>query len=420
MPTRSSTVLSAFTGLGGLDIGLESAGFEVVGCIETDSVARLSLKANRDGWRLLEPGDIAAAAATLKPVDLGMKAGQLTLLAGAPPCQPYSKAAMWAPEAWQGFADPRAKPLVSFIELVERFQPRAVLLENVPGFVSGPHSIFPRLEDAFRRINSRVGTEYRLETRVLDAADFGVPQHRRRAIVVALRDAEAVVWPSPTHAEKPVRVWDALAGLDIGETPATLGKWAKLLPSIPEGQNYLWHTARGGGLPLFGYRTRYWSFLLKLAKNQPSWTLPAQPGPSVGPFHWTSRPLTAKESMRLQTFPIEWVVEGRHREQILQIGNATPPLLGEVLGRAILVALDKNAWPSLPTLTIPRQEKVPSASKPASVPKQFLDLVGEHPDHPGAGEGPKPRPKAFKPLPLPEPPQPVRPRQQPARRSASA
>ena len=63
------------------------------------------------------------------------------------------------------------------------------------------------------------------------------------------------------------------------------GKWVGLLPSIPEGKNYLWHTSRGGGLPLFGWRTRYWTFLLKLAKNRPSWTIQAQPGPAVGPFH---------------------------------------------------------------------------------------------------------------------------------------
>src|SRR3546814_15139025 len=63
---------------------------------------------------------------------------------------------------------------------------------------------------------------------------------------------------------------------------AIKGKWADLLPSIPEGQNYLWHTERGGGIPLFGWRRRYWNFLLKLAKNKPSWTIQAQPGPATG------------------------------------------------------------------------------------------------------------------------------------------
>ena len=81
------------------------------------------------------------------------------------------------------------------------------------------------------------------------------------------------------------------------ELPAARGGWADLLPSIPEGQNYLWHTDRGGGRPLFGYRRRFWSFLLKLSKHRPSWTLSAQPGPSTGPFHWTNRPLAVREDV---------------------------------------------------------------------------------------------------------------------------
>ena len=94
MPPKSSTkptVLSAFSGLGGLDLGLEAAGFEHRGCIEIDEFARRSLKANRDTWPLLEAGDIHEVAAVLRPSDLGLARRELTLLAGAPPCQPFSK-----------------------------------------------------------------------------------------------------------------------------------------------------------------------------------------------------------------------------------------------------------------------------------------------------------------------------------------
>ena len=85
-----------------------------------------------------------------------------------------------------------------------------------------------------------------------------------------------------------------------------------LLPSIPEGENYLWHTNRGGGLQLFGWRTRYWSFLLKLAKSLPSWTIQAQPASAIGPFHWRSRKLTTREMCRLQT-PTAQLVEAAKR-----------------------------------------------------------------------------------------------------------
>src|SRR3712207_2104614 len=107
------------------------------------------------------------------------------------------------------------------------------------------------------------------------------------------------------------------------------GKWADLMPSIPEGRNYLWHTSRSGGLPLFGWRTRYWNFLLKLAKDQPSWTIQAQPGPATGPFHWESRKLSAAELGRLQTFP-DGLVYGCTRAGVQRLaGNAVPSALAE-------------------------------------------------------------------------------------------
>jgi DNA (cytosine-5)-methyltransferase 1 len=390
---QNASALSAFSGLGGLDLGLERAGFDVVGCIESDPIARRSLKANRDTWQILDMADIEHAARSLRPRHLGLSPGELTLLAGAPPCQPYSKAAMWSVESWNGFNDPRAKPLGDFLELVDVFQPRAVLMENVEGFVRGKHSVLPRLVDAFQRINDRRGTGYTPSIAILDAADFGVPQRRRRAIVVLFRDGVPMAWPSPTHADEPVRAWDALVDATGSvEVPEAIGKWAGLLPSIPEGENYLWHTRRGGGLPIFGYRTRYWSFLLKLAKASPSWTLAAQPGPSVGPFHWTSRPLTTREGLRLQSFPNGWLVEGTRRHQMRQVGNATPPLLAELLGRALLTVLDNRRWDDPLTLRIERQASVPPPERVRPVPNEFLRLVGDHPDHPGTGAGPRPRP----------------------------
>jgi DNA (cytosine-5)-methyltransferase 1 len=385
------TLLSAFSGVGGLDLGLEAAGFEVLGCIENDPVARRSLKLNRNAWRTLDPPDIEQVAETLRPEDLGLKPGELTLLAGAPPCQPYSKAAMWKDEAWSGFADDRAKPLLSFLQLADGFLPQAVLMENVQGFIAGPHSVFDLIDDMFEEINARTGCSYNLSTAVLDAADYGVPQRRTRAIVVALRDGAEMDWPASTHASEPVRVWDALHDVSADDAAPAAGKWADLLPSIPEGENYLWHTSRGGGLPLFGYRTRFWSFLLKLAKDQPSWTLPAQPGPSVGPFHWDNRPLTPSEALRLQSFPAHWLVEGTRREKIRQIGNATPPLLAEVLGRALRRKLDLTDFAEPPLLTIGPAGHVPPPAATAPVPDKFRDLVGDHPDHPGAGSGPRPR-----------------------------
>ena len=263
-------------------------------------------------------------------------------------------------------------------------------MENVTGFVQGANAAVASIHDALSRINDRQGTSYRLQTRVLDAERFGVPQKRRRAILVALRDGSDFRWPEPTH-DFPVRAWDAFVGLrDTTPPPEASGRWAGLLPSIPEGRNYLWHTDRGGGQPLFGYRTRYWSFLLKLAKALPSWTLSAQPGPSSGPFHWENRPLRVSELLRLQTFPASWIVEGGRREQVLQVGNATPPLLGEILGRSLMTMMGKEPSGHL-SHAVPFTGEVPAEEPVMPVPSSFLVNEGYHAAHPGTGRGPRPR-----------------------------
>jgi DNA (cytosine-5)-methyltransferase 1 len=128
--------------------------------------------------------------------------------------------------------------------------------------------------------------------------------------------------------------WDAIGdlpghpnepGLDIR------GKWGDLLPTIPEGHNYLWHTNLGRGVPLFGWRTRYWNLLSKLAKDRPLWTVQAQPGPAIGPFHWKNRRLTAAELCRIQTFPDGLQFNSGRTDIQKMLGNAVPSLVAEVL-----------------------------------------------------------------------------------------
>lgn len=386
--------LSTFTGLGGFDLGLEAAGFDHIGCVEWDEAARRSLKANRGGaWPLLEPGDIAAVAQELTPEHLGIARKQLDLLVGAPPCQPYSKAAEWAPRGRRGMGDVRGQYLDDFLTLVETFLPKVVLIENVRGFVSGRTSAIEHLQHAIGWINRRAEVDYRIEWDLLDAAQVGAPQHRTRAIVVITRLDRPCKWPDQVE---PTTAWDAIGHLELegDEIPEPRGKWAELLPSIPEGQNYLFHTPRGGGEPLFGWRTRYWAFLLKLAKSRPSWTIPAHPGPATGPFHWDNRPLAVKELLRLQTFPEDWIVEGPRTEQVKQVGNATPPLLGEALGRTVAEHLGCPVSSEPFRHAIARSERTPPPARVGSVAPKYLALRGDHHDHPGPGLGPGRRPRA--------------------------
>lgn len=384
-------VLSAFTGLGGLDLGLECAGFRTVACIEFDSTARKSISLNRPGWNLLDTRDIVDLARHFCPGSLGLRIRELEILAGGPPCQPFSKAAQWSPRSRRGLDDPRSNALEAFLDLWESLLPKVVLIENVQGFVSGPASALSLVEARINKINRANGTEYSLNTRLLNAADFGVPQQRVRAFIVATRDSVDFGWPETSHSTDPLTAWDAIGDLEDTYRPVASGKWSRLLPSIPEGQNYLWHTAGGGGVEIFGRRTRYWSFLLKLSKSAPSWTVSAQPGPATGPFHWDNRPLTVRELLRLQSFPKDWRVAGEAREQVRQIGNATPPLLAETIGRAIGRQAFGLRYSGRPKLAIRRSHIIPRASCVGEVPKDFLRLVREHAAHPGAGKGPRPR-----------------------------
>lgn len=385
---RAPRILSVFSGAGGLDLGLEAAGFRVIGCVEKDDLARKTLARNRPRWKLLEPSDVSEFARTVKPSDLDLKRGQLEVLAGGPPCQPFSKAAQWHARSRAGLDDPRAACFPGFIQLIETFLPKVVLIENVQGFTDGKTSALPLLQGSLSRINSTTGSSYKANANVVDACDYGVPQHRRRSIIVVRKDGGNFSWPRPTHDERPVRAWDAIGDLRPRNPPSAIGKWAGLLPSIPEGANYIYHTPKGDGAELFGYRTRYWSFLLKLAKEKPSWTLPAQPPQNAGPFHWDNRRLTPKEMMRLQSFPKGWKIAGEYEDRVRQIGNATPPLLAEVIGRAIDHQIFGRRHSDPPILTIPRHRVVPPPSIVAGVPGRFL--VGEHhtDPHPGPGLGP--------------------------------
>jgi DNA (cytosine-5)-methyltransferase 1 len=385
------TIISAFSGGGGLDLGMECAGFEALACLDTEPSARKTLKANRPGWNVPEDGDVATAAKWVTPTSVGLQPGDLDVLAGGPPCQPFSMAAQWTRTARLGMNDDRAQPVNGMLDLAESFLPKAIVIENVAGYLSGDNSALKVIEARLKDINAATQSKYRLRWDVVDAAAYGVPQHRKRAIAVAFRDGRDMPMPSATHAQRPMTAWDALHDHKEKEPPAPRGSWTPLLASIPEGENYQWLTAKGGGPELFGWRTRYWSFLLKLAKNRPSWTLPASPGPNTGPFHWDNRPLSVRERLRLQSFPDSWALVGTERERYVLAGNATPPLLAEVIGRAVAQQLGIEGLPTQPKLLQARAEVTPAARKPQALPSRFVPLVGPRDAHPGAGQGPSPR-----------------------------
>ena len=398
--------MSLFTGAGGLDIGLEEAGFRVVLCVERDMTARATIQLNRPRWPLAEPGDIHLLAPQAAREQTGLQCGEVTLLSGGPPCQPFSKSGYWARGDSPRLSDPRASTLHAYLEWADAFLPETILLENVSGLVfrakdEGLRLLSCGLED----INRKNGVAYRLCVIRINTVGFGVPQARERVVLVAHRDGHEFVLPPPTYlppdqatevpGSQPHRTaWDAIGDLEADAWPDELrltGKWAELIPSVPEGMNYLWYTPRGGGLPLFGWRTRYWTFLLKLAKDRPSWTIQAEPGPATGPFHWRNRKLSIRELCRLQTFPDEYVICGAYRQGHRQVGNAVPPAIGELIGLEIRRQHLRERVRRILRL-VPRQRShCPPPEATLAVPRAYRSLAGPYQDHPGPGQGPRAR-----------------------------
>lgn len=381
---------------------MESSGWNVTYRNDSDRHSCETLQLNGKGQVQCAPleevssQDIRACVGTRK--------GSVDLVIGGPPCQPFSKSAYWSRGDTLRLKDSRANTLAEYLRVVEDLKPKAFLLENVHGIsYSGKEEGFRFLISQIREINRKAGTDYNPTWRVLNAAEYGVPQIRHRFFLIALRSGKEFVFPTPTHRDldsgisslfgqdwKPfLTAWDALSDIkpDSGEKLEVGGKWGGLLPSIPEGENYLWHTDRKGGLPLFGWRTRYWSFLLKLAKNRPSWTIQAQPGTAIGPFHWENRRLSWRELASLQTFPRNFRIHSPRVEIQRQIGNAVPSLLAEVLGRALREQVYGQRISEPLQLAVHRAGTPPPPESTHPVPRRYKSLVGIHAAHPGTGKG---------------------------------
>lgn len=365
--------ISLFSGAGGLDLGVEAAGAKVVVCVEPDEHCVATLKANTaaHGWKVLDkPIQHYKTADILKAAKL--KVGEAALVIGGPPCQPFSKSGFWV-EGRKGIHDER-NLLGEFVRVVKEAKPRGFIMENVFGLFYKTSKI------AFDQLYEELTDEgYTIEFKVVNAADYGVPQIRERLFILGSRVNEKLHFPdgdyrSPDflvksrgsngsngngHKNVPAveelqlfetktfgyKQWitagDAIGKLarrfDGDKNLAYTGRWKPQLEQIPPGKNYLFFTSHEGHpKPLWEWRSRYWSFLLKLAPDKPSWTIQAQPGPAIGPFHWNSRYLSPLEMKRIQTFPDDYLISGPKREVQRQLGNAVPPLLAREIAQGLL------------------------------------------------------------------------------------
>lgn len=369
--THGLPVVSLFSGAGGLDLAIERADAEplqredpgtgllrVAVATDYNEPALETLHAN------FHDASTIARDIRLTPSDElldkgGLKAGEPTLVIGGPPCTPFSKSGFWLEQKRES-RDPNASLLDEYVRVVRETRPEAFILENVQGLTYKTHKA------QFERLLAGLGElGYNPQWKVLLAADYGVPQLRRRVFVVGRRDGEAFRFPEPTHSgwserdrvidpTKIPHITAAQAFEGLPAVPPTLeeivqGEYGELASEVPAGQNYLWHTSRYGGRDRFEWRSRYWTFLLRLDPARPSTTLQAQPGPWVGPFHWENvdagdgiqraRRLRVDEMRRLMSFPDDFTIIGNRADAQRQFGNAVPVELGKAVARALMEQL---------------------------------------------------------------------------------
>ncbi|MBK8615367.1 MAG: DNA cytosine methyltransferase [Flavobacteriales bacterium] len=352
--------ISLYSGCGGLDLGIERAGIAVVFGLDNAPNAAKSHAINFPASVFLT-NRIGAIRSQDILEATGLKADRITLLAGGPPCPAFSKSRFYRKDFPRALQDPvAAETVLGYLRILEDIRPPLFLLENVKGLAYGVHR---EALDHILDTAARLG--YKTQWKVLNAADYGVPQIRERCFVLGSRYA-VPTFPAPTHNKDGagglpawVTAGEALGDLDTDANASDVGHIAggkdnRLLALIPPGSNYLYLTAkRGYKTPHFEWRSRYWSFLLKLSPDLPSWTIQARRSNNMGPFHWRNRILRIEEVKRIQSFPDDFYLSGNVEAQWRLVGNAVPPLLAEHVTKALLATLptNKKRLESAPRLT---------------------------------------------------------------------
>lgn len=335
--SKKIRTISFFSGCGGLDLGFEQAGFEVVYSNELERQFCDTLIENRGKY--LSPS-MEVHCGDITRIDIESLPDDIDMIIGGPPCQTFSASGRRAGGA-AGQQDSRGKLFQAYGDIIKAKQPKAFLFENVRGIL-GSNKGQDWLE--IKQYFSDIG--YKLDYRILDACDYGIAQHRERLILVGHKENFEFKFPKPIYgADSSVRrphlvVSKVLEGVKHDEDLSALdfvgGKYSHLLKEVPPGDNYLFFTEkRGYPEPVFAYRSRFSDFLYKADPNKPTKTLIASPGKYTGPLHWDNRYFSVSEYKALQGFPQDYKITGKRSDRIKQIGNSVSPVMAKKLAEAV-------------------------------------------------------------------------------------
>lgn len=348
--------IDLFAGCGGLSKGFLDAGFDIIVGIDNDSAALNTFKLNHNGAAALN-ADLSKQETFEKIKQIAGKRKIDVIIAG-PPCQGFS---LTGP---RNFDDERNKLYLAVFEVVKQFNPKAFVIENVPGMATLYNGeIKKEILKRFKALN------YNVECKILVAADYGVPQMRKRLIFMGIRDdIGAPKFPKPLFSPNNYRTCrDAICDLPslvdtLGEEKCaystepcteyqrimrknskqlfnhTATKHTQLVKDtialVPEGGNYK-------DLPKgIGESRRFHEAWTRYDGNKPSKTIDTG---HRNHFHYEyNRVPTVRENARLQSFPDDFVFTGTRTQQYRQVGNAVPPLLGYYLGLEIKKIISKG------------------------------------------------------------------------------
>jgi len=346
-----------FSGAGGLDIGLERAGWIPVVGTDRDADAMATLTASQErgidvannfgrvhlqGTRLIPADVVQLAASDLRPAGAS-RSWRPSLLAGGPPCQPWSSAGLQ-----MGFKDPRGLMIAQMIRLTDELRPRYVLMENVRGLLTagGPKGYHGEAIRIIQQEWENLG--YAVAWGILNAADFGAAQRRVRLVMIATSDHELPPIPEATHSKLPSGGWKPWV---------TLGEFLSHLPSadpddvvVPSGvrEAELRRLRPGSGLRTGGKVEHqrpggHWGYRQDSFVADPM--LPSRTIRAAATPDWLRFPdgymrrLTWRECAALQGFPVDWEFSGTRESRFRQIGNAVQADMAEAVGVAIAAAL---------------------------------------------------------------------------------
>ena len=347
--------ISLFSGAMGLDLGIEQAGFKIRVCVEMDKWAVETIRTNTDipvidqDINTVSTNEILAAA--------GLTREEVTLVVGGPPCQAFSTAGRQ-----RGLADFRGNVILQYLRVIEDIRPPYFIMENVRGLMSAKLNYVPLDYIEYDSIKSIKGSVlqfitnefkklgYNISYALLDAANYGVPEHRERMVILGHIGSRVPI-PSPTHTKDGCHgtlLWntlrDAIGDMEERDDLHYIPLRPKSIPymrMLHEGENWknlpadIAREAMGKAYELSGGKT---GFLRRLKFDEPSPTLVTSPTmPATLLCHPTQlRPLSIEEYARIQQFPDNWHFQGRLETIYKQIGNAVPVGLGYAVGHQVM------------------------------------------------------------------------------------